>query len=190
MRDMLPKNMFVYNVRHPRREVVKELMKDAGECSNVIASVRLKNMTTPAIRRQLRKRLAESLAAKRKERAFAKVSMFDDRPRVDELEKLVAGYPALSQVDWDAKPVKSDMNCALWLAYHVRHCDKCTPTAVHKDCYFRLIYHFCGQVLRLHKLQKPNKRARRRTERMLANGRKKKNGAIWLSRNGFVNPRV
>ena len=142
VRDMLQKNMFVYNVRHPRREVVKELMKDAGECSNVIASVRLKNMTTPAIRRQLRKRLAESLAAKRKERAFAKVSMFDDRPRVDELEKLVAGYPALSQVDWDAKPVKSDMNCALWLAYHARHCDKCTPTAVHKDCYFRLIYHF------------------------------------------------
>ena len=142
MRQLLEKNRFVYNVRPPRKEVVQELMKDAGACSNVNASVRLKNMTTQAIRRELRKKLAASLAENRKERAFAKVSMFKDRPRADELERLAAEYPALSQVDWDAKPVKSDINCALWLAYHARHCSKCTPTAVHKDCYFRLIYHF------------------------------------------------
>ena len=140
--QLLKKNQFVYNVRRPSDSVVQELMKDAGACSNVNASVRLKSMTTQAIRRELRKKLAESLAANRKERAFAKLSMFSDRPRADELERMVAAYPALSKVDWDAEPVKSDMNCALWLAYHARHCKKCTPTAVHQGCYFRLIYHF------------------------------------------------
>ena len=142
VKQMLEKNRFVYNVRPPREEVVKELMKDAGSCSNVNASVRLKNMTTPAIRRQLRKKLAESLAGNRRERAFAKATMYDNRPRADELERLVAEYPALSQVDWDAEPVKSDINCELWLAYHARHCSLCSPTKVHQDCYFKLIYHF------------------------------------------------
>ena len=54
VKQMLEKNPFIYNVRPPRKEVVERLMKEAGACSNVNASVKLKQKTLPAIRRELR----------------------------------------------------------------------------------------------------------------------------------------
>ena len=70
------------------------------------------------------------------------MSLFNDRPRADELEKLVSQYPNLHKVDWDAEPVDSGINCDLWRAWHARHYSKCSPTQVHDDCYLKLIYHF------------------------------------------------
>ena len=142
VRQMLQRNKHVYNVRRAPPEVAEKLKEQSGQCSHVNASVELKNKTIPAIRRELRKKLAESLASKRKEKAFAKMCGCDDRPRADDLERLAAAYPALDQIDWDADPVESGINVDLWRAWHARHCDKCTPTQVHKDCYFRLIEHF------------------------------------------------
>ena len=76
----------------------------------------LKSKTIPAIRRELRAKLAKSLASKRKEKAFAKMCGCQDRPRADELEKLVAAYPAFEKIDWEAEPAKSGINCDLWRA--------------------------------------------------------------------------
>ena len=142
VRQMLKANKHVYNVRKASPEVASKLKEQAGKCSNVNASVDLKKKSIPAIRKELRKKLAESLAANRKERAFAKMCGCHDRPRADELEKLVAAYPAMEKIDWDAEDVESGINCDLWRAWHSRHCDKCTPTRVHDDCYFKLIDHF------------------------------------------------
>ena len=139
VRQMLKANKHVFNVRRASPEVAKRLKEEAGQCSNVTASFDLKKKTIPAIRKELRKRLAESLAAHKKEKAFSKVYGCDTRPRADELEKLVAAYPAWDQIDWDADPVESGLNCDLW---RTRHCKKCSPTHVHDACYFELIDHF------------------------------------------------
>ena len=139
---MLKSNKYVYNVRRAPPEVAKRLRQEQGECSNLNASVELKNKTVPAIRKELRSKLAEALATGLKEKAFAKTCGYDDRPRADELERLVAAYPAWDQIDWDAEPVKSGINCDLWRAWHARHCKKCTPTKVDDGCYFKLIDHF------------------------------------------------
>ena len=108
-------------------------MKESGQCSNVNASVKLQHKSIPAIRKELRKKLAESLASGRKEKAFEKVYGCDGRPRADELERLVAAYQAWDKIDWEAEPVESGINVDLWKAWHARHCDKCTPTKVHDD---------------------------------------------------------
>lgn len=140
VRHMLKKNRYVYNIREAPEEVMKMLVRQSGKCSNLNASVELSRKSIPAIRRELRKRLANALAAGTKEKAFAKQCGGDNRPRADELERLVAAYPGV--VDWEAEPVQSGMNCDLWRAWHARHCEKCTATIVHRTCYFRLIDHF------------------------------------------------
>ena len=118
------------------------MKEQSGQCSSVDASVELQHKTIPAITRKLREKLSESLASGRKEKAFEKMCGCDDRPHADDLERLAAAYPALDQIDWNADPVESGINVDLWRAWHARHCDKCTPTQVHKDCYFRSIEHF------------------------------------------------
>ena len=116
VQQMLRANKHVYNVRKAPADVEKKLMEQAGDCSDVNASVNLQAKTVSAIRRELRARLAESLAANKKEKAFAKMSLFDDRPRADELERLVVEYSNLHRVDWDAKSVKLGITCDLWRA--------------------------------------------------------------------------
>ena len=118
----------VYNVRRAPDHITRALVKQAGACSHVNASVRLRYQTIAQIRRDLRSNLAESLASHRHEFAFDKQFAFDDRPRADELEKLVASFPTLHTVDWDAPPVDFGINCDLWKVYHARHCTKCTPS--------------------------------------------------------------
>ena len=76
----------------------------------------------------------------RKETAFAKQYMWDDRPRADDIEGMVAAYPA--SIDWGAAPVSSGINVHLWKSWHARHCDSCTPTVIDDSCYFRVLHHF------------------------------------------------
>ena len=142
VKKMLRKNKFVYNVRKAPADVVERLMQQT-QCSNVdLEDFELKGKSCSQIRRELRKSLAEALMAHADKVAFAKEIGTDGRPRADELERMVASFPGLDEIDWDAEPVQSGINCALWKAWHARHCSACTPTAIHKDCYFRVIYHF------------------------------------------------
>ena len=141
VKQMLRKNKFVYNVRKASEEVVKILMQQT-QCSNAELEFELKGKTCAQIRRELRKSLAEALRSHADKLAFAKELGTDARPRADELEKMVAAFPGLDQINWDAKPVESGINCGLWKAWHARHCKACTPTVIHRECYFRVIHHF------------------------------------------------
>ena len=117
-------------------------MRQQKGCSDAELKFPLAGKSSRQIRRALRKALAKALASKERKVAFEKDIAFDDRPRADELEKMVASFPGLDKIDWDAKPVKSGINCPLWKAYHARHCSKCTPVKIHDSCYFKVIYHF------------------------------------------------
>ena len=88
------------------------------------------------------KNLAKALQSHANKLAFQKEIEVDDRPRADDLERMVTSFPGLDQIDWDAEPVESGINCELWKAWHARHCSACTPTTIHDDCYFKVIYHF------------------------------------------------
>ena len=142
IKEMLRKNRLVYNVRKATDEIVERLMKQA-RCSHVdLDNFELKGKTCSQIRRQLRKSLAAALQSHANKVAFAKELGVDDRPRADELEKMVASFPGLDAIDWNAESVESGINCELWKAWHARHCAACTPTVIHDDCYFKVIHHF------------------------------------------------
>ena len=141
VQQMLRKSKHVYNIRKAPPEVVAAMRAQQG-CSDAELNFPLAGKSSSQIRRALRKALAKALANKVKKVAFAKDVAFDDRPRADELEKMVASFPGLDKIDWKAKPVKSGINCPLWKAYHARHCKRCTPIKIHDECYFRVIYHF------------------------------------------------
>ena len=129
-----------YNVRKAPQWVAERLFKSKGKCSSAKVHADLKHKTFAHIRRELNKKLAASLAARKHEAAFAKACAVDSRPRADELEKMIKSFPG--EVDWSAKPVKSGINTGLWRAWHARHCCKCSPTKVDDGCYFRTIDHF------------------------------------------------
>ena len=142
VQQMLRKNKFVYNVRKAADELVEILMKQT-QCSSVdLKDFELKGKTCSQIRRELRKSLAKALQSHADKVAFAKELGTDDRPRADELERMVASFPGLDKIDWDAETVESGINCDLWKAWHARHCAACTPTTIHDDCYFKFIHHF------------------------------------------------
>ena len=141
IKKMLRKCKYVYNVRKAPPEVVKAMREHDG-CSEAELNFPLAGKSSRQIRRALRKALAKALAAKEKKVAFAKDLAFDDRPRADNLEEMVATFPGLHKIDWKAKSVKSGINCGVWKAYHARHCDRCTPITIHDECYFKVIHHF------------------------------------------------
>ena len=141
IRKMLNKNKFVYNIRKASDEIVKKLMSQT-QCSSTDLKFELKGKTCSQIRKELRKSLAKALRTHADKLAFAKELGTDARPRADELEEMVAAFPGLDQIDWDAAPVDSGVDCKLWKAWHARHCAACTPTKIHDDCYFKIIHHF------------------------------------------------
>ena len=141
VKKLLRKNRYVYNVRKASKEIIERLMSQT-QCSSADLDFVLKGKTCAQIRKELRKALAEALQTHADKRAFEKELGMDGRPRADELEKMVAEFPGLDQIDWDAPPVESGINCDLWRTWHARHCSKCTPTTIHEDCYFKVIYHF------------------------------------------------
>ena len=142
VKKLLRKNRFVYNIRKASKEIVERLMRQT-QCSNAdLEGFELKGKTCAQIRRELRKSLAEALQSHAEKLAFEKELGMDGRPRADELEKMVASFPGLDKIDWDAPSVESGINCELWRTWHARHCTACTPTKIHEDCYFKVIYHF------------------------------------------------
>ena len=135
----------VYNWRRAP-PTVRRAMKKLVQCANVSADIPLVGRSTINVQRELRQKLAQSLAAGRCDAAFAKDCGHTDLPRVDELEKLMSAFPNKEDVDWDAPAVESGLNIAQWKAGHALHCKKCSSSAVSDECYFRLLCHWlkCG----------------------------------------------
>ena len=121
-------------------------MSKFAHCNNVNAVVSLLGRSTMRVKRELRAKLAASLASGARDRAFAKECAWTNAPRVDELEALMASFPNQKNVDWDAKPVKSGIRIGEWKRGHAAHCSLCSMQAVNSDCYFKLLLHFleCG----------------------------------------------
>ena len=135
----------VYNWRRAS-PTVTQAMKKLVRCANVSADVPLVGRSTINVQRELRRKLAESLAAGCRDAAFAKDCGHTDLPRVDELEKLISAFPNKDDVNWEALAVESGLNIAQWKAGHALHCSKCSSSAVSDECYFRLLCHWfkCG----------------------------------------------
>lgn len=135
----------VYNWRRASPAVMQAMLMFA-QCVQACADVPLEGRSSVSVKRELRDRLVRSLSEGKKEKAFAKQCGCSAAPRVDELEELLRSYPGWDSVDWDEKPVRSGLNVDLWKLLHAEHCDKCTGQHIHRDCYFRLLFHFlnCG----------------------------------------------
>ena len=135
----------VYNWRPASAHVVA-CMLSFVQCVSVCAQVPLMGKSSVAIRAELRDRLSASLSSHAGEKAFEKCCGFASCPRVDDLEGMVRAFPGKDQVDWNAEPVNSGINSALWRTHHARHCASCTATKIHEDCYFKLLHHWlsCG----------------------------------------------
>ena len=88
----------VHNVRKAPPGIVAALMRDTG-CVDAKVNMPLRGKTSAQVRRDLRRRLAESLAAKKHEAAFAKQFGPASHPRSDEIERLVTAFPAWHSID-------------------------------------------------------------------------------------------
>ena len=131
----------VYNVRKAPAAVLKSMMSHA-HCRPDAVQFTLHGKNSMQIRTELRKQLAQELAAGTHGLAFGELHGVDGRPRADDLEAMIASFPGYDRVDWSAEPVLSGLDTGLWRAWHARHCDQCSELHVSDDCYFRLIYHF------------------------------------------------
>ena len=110
---MLRKNKYVYNVRKVSQDLVKLLMQQMQGSNADLEDFELKGKTCSPIRRELRKSLVDALKS---HAAFEKEIGTDGRPRADDLEGMVAAFPGLDKIDWDAEPVDPGINCELWKA--------------------------------------------------------------------------
>ena len=131
----------VYNWRPVSSEIMQTLLL-LVQCASVQADIPLMRKSSVHIRTDLRTRLAASLAAGEKERAFAKKCGFDDRPRADNAKDMMEAFPNKQDVDWEAPPARSSFNASLCKMWHARHCGICSVDQVHDDCYFKLLHHF------------------------------------------------
>ena len=131
----------VYNVRKAPRAVLKSLQSQVY-CRSESVSFSLHGKNSMQIRTELRKQLAKELAEGTHGLAFAAQRGVNDKPRADDIERMVATFPGLDKVDWSASSVPSGLDVGLWHAWHARHCDKCTELEIDKECYFRLVHHF------------------------------------------------
>ena len=131
----------IYNVRKAPQAVLRSMMSEA-RCRADSVQFTLHGRNSMQLRTELRKQLAQELAEGTHGLAFADLPDVSDKPRADDLEGMIAAFPGLDRVDWDAEPVQSDLDTGLWRAWHARHCDKCSELKIDSDCYFRLVYHF------------------------------------------------
>ena len=141
----LQRSKGVYNWRQASPEVATA-MQTFAHCSNVSADIPLVGRSTVNVKRELRAKLAASLASGERERAFAKSCAWTDAPRVDNLEALMDSFPDKEAIDWNAKPVASGICVPKWIGGHSMHCATCSKKAIYQKCYFRLLAHFlrCG----------------------------------------------
>lgn len=141
--DVLSASKHVYNVRQAPEDVARHMRTlVSSECGAQAADVKLQGKTFSQVRRELRKALARSLASRQMEAAFAKDCGLFDRPRADDIERMVASFPG--DVDWSAPPVQSGIAVPAWLDEHARHCDTCLPALLDSACYFRHVHHWLG----------------------------------------------
>ena len=131
----------VYNWRKTEPDVMRHLLA-LVQCVSVVADIPLAGRSSVQIRSELRSRLAKSLAQGDKERAFAKACGFSSKPRANDPEGMMRAFPGLDKINWKAAPVQSGINADLWRCWHARHCERCSQHKVHKDCYFKPIWHF------------------------------------------------
>ena len=96
----------VYNWRPVSSNVMQTLLL-LVQCTSVLAEVPLLRKSSVQVRADLRARLARSLAAGEKERAFAKMCGFEDRPRADNPEAMMNAFPCKEGVEWDAPAARS-----------------------------------------------------------------------------------
>ena len=139
--ETLLKARGVYNVRKAPPAVLKSMMSQA-RCRADAVQFTLHGRNSMQLRTELRKQLAQELAAGTHGLAFADLPENFDRPRADDLEGMIAAFPGFDRVNWDAESVKSDLDTGLWRAWHARHCNVCTELEINDECYFKLIYHF------------------------------------------------
>ena len=132
----------VYNIRRASRSVLRSLLSNT-DCSSARANFALAGRNSLQIRRAVNKQLAQELAQGTHGAAFAHLYATCDRPRADELEKMIATFPGYDDVNWDAPAVTSGLDIGLWRAMHARHCtNHCSELAVDDNCYFKLVEHF------------------------------------------------
>ena len=92
--------------------------------------------------RILRKRLAWDLQHHHDRPAFEYSKLPDEKPRADELEKMMASFPGLHELRYDTPPPCpfNEINHRLWLQLHSLHCTNSPPCSISKpaeSCYFR-----------------------------------------------------
>ena len=131
----------VYNIRRAPEAIVRTLLSQV-DCSSAFANFNLAGKNSIQIRNQLRSQLAHELAEGIHDKAFAKMCSMDSRPRADDIEGMVAAFPGLDRVNWDAPDVQSGLDVGLWKSWHARHCTKCTEFEIDDACYFKLVHHF------------------------------------------------
>ena len=111
----LPETRGVYNARKVSAAVLRSMLPTVN-CSPAFASFKLVGKNSIQIRKELNARLAKGLAEGTHDAAFAKLYEFDDRPRADDIEAMVASYPAWHSIDWDEPSVTSGLDIGLWQA--------------------------------------------------------------------------
>ena len=131
----------VYNVRVAPTPILKTLLSQVS-CSSAYANFDLLGKNSVQIRNELREALAHELAEGVHDTAFAKTCTLDRNPRADDIEGMIASFPGIEDVDWDAPYVQSGLDVGLWKAWHARHCERCTELDIHDKCYFKLVHHF------------------------------------------------
>ena len=139
--SQLLKPRWVYNVRKAPPAVLKSMMSQAY-CRPDSVQFTLHGKNSMQLRTELKRQLARELAAGTHGLAFTDLPDVADKPRADDLEGMVAAFPGLDRVNWDAEPVQSELDAGLWHAWHARHCDKCSELKIDDECYFKLVHHF------------------------------------------------
>ena len=101
--------------------------------------------TAHQVNRDLRKVLSQDLRQNKDREAFSSTLLSADTPRADDIEALVASYPARHELPWLAKqqPPPGIMDLYHWRRLHAQHCrvtPACTGHKINKSCYFHFIH--------------------------------------------------
>ena len=83
------------------------------DCSSAYANFDLIGQNSIQIRNDLRRSLARELTEGTHDTAFTKLCALDMHPRADDIEGMVASFPRLDSVDWDAPAVQSGLECVV-----------------------------------------------------------------------------
>ena len=98
-----------------RMVIPKPSLMSNTDCSSARANFTLTGRNSLQIRREVNAQLTKELAAPGTHGpAFTQLYSTSDRPRADEIEKMVAAFPGHDSIDWDAPDVASGLDIGLW----------------------------------------------------------------------------